>query len=52
MAHPNRTKKIKTNEYVNVKAIMPIAEVNIIFNMCNEPAYKYSCINICDKSQE
>ena len=32
--------------------LYPIPEVNIIFNMCNEPAFVYSCANICDKGSE
>ncbi|EGR29451.1 hypothetical protein IMG5_155280 [Ichthyophthirius multifiliis] len=36
----------------NGKNILPIPEVNIVFNLSNDPAYKYSIINFCDKSSE
>ncbi|KRX10519.1 hypothetical protein PPERSA_01531 [Pseudocohnilembus persalinus] len=34
---------------INTKYLQTIPEVNIVFNLNNEPAYKYSCMNICDK---
>lgn len=33
----------------NISNIIPIPETHIIFNMNNEPAYKYSICNLADK---
>jgi hypothetical protein len=33
----------------NISRITPIPETHIVFNMNNEPAYKYSIFNIADK---
>lgn len=33
----------------NIAHIIPIPETHIVFNMNNEPAYKYSIFNIADK---
>ena len=43
---------MKLNNVINGKNILPIPEVNIVFNLSNDPAYKYSIINFCDKSSE
>jgi len=42
-------KRVKLEKITNYKNIIPIAEVNIIFNLNNDPAHKYSITNICDK---
>ena len=42
-------KRVKLEKIPNYKNLIPIAEVNIIFNLNNDPAYKYSIANICDK---
>lgn len=34
---------------VNINALIPIPEIHLTFNMNNEPAHKYSLINIADK---
>jgi hypothetical protein len=36
----------------NISRIIPIPETHIVFNMNNEPAYKYSIFNIADKGFE
>jgi hypothetical protein len=36
----------------NISTIIPIPETHIVFNMNNEPAYKYSIFNIADKGFE
>lgn len=36
----------------NISSIIPIPETHIVFNMNNEPAYKYSIFNIADKGFE
>jgi hypothetical protein len=36
----------------NISHIIPIPETHIVFNMNNEPAYKYSIFNIADKGFE
>ncbi len=36
----------------NISNIVPIPETHIVFNMNNEPAYKYSIFNIADKGFE
>lgn len=36
----------------NIENIIPIPETHIVFNMNNEPAYKYSIFNIADKGFE
>lgn len=36
----------------NISNIIPIPETHIVFNMNNEPAYKYSIFNIADKGFE
>lgn len=36
----------------NIANIIPIPETHIVFNMNNEPAYKYSIFNIADKGFE
>jgi hypothetical protein len=33
----------------NIASIIPVPETHIVFNMNNEPAYKYSIFNIADK---
>jgi len=33
----------------NISDIIPVPETHIVFNMNNEPAHKYSMINIADK---
>ncbi|KAL4460267.1 hypothetical protein ABPG74_000018 [Tetrahymena malaccensis] len=52
MCTPVGRKKIKPNYVLQPRNILPIPEVNIIFNLSNDPAYKYSIINFCDKSDE
>lgn len=42
-------KRVKLEKIPNYKNLIPIAEVNIVFNLNNDPAYKYSIANICDK---
>jgi len=42
-------KRMKLEKIPNYKNLIPIAEVNIVFNLNNDPAYKYSIANICDK---
>eukprot|EP00828_Plagiopyla_frontata_P035271 TRINITY_DN4620_c0_g1_i1.p1 TRINITY_DN4620_c0_g1~~TRINITY_DN4620_c0_g1_i1.p1 ORF type:complete len:283 (+),score=33.59 TRINITY_DN4620_c0_g1_i1:143-991(+) len=37
---------------INSKLIKKLPENNIVFNMCNDVAFKYSCANICDKSND
>jgi len=39
-------------EPINVKKFSKIPEQAIIFNMCNEPATKYSLLSIADKSSD
>jgi hypothetical protein len=36
----------------NIANIIPIPETHIVFNMNNEPAYKYSIYNIADKGYD
>lgn len=36
----------------NIANLVPIPETHIVFNMNNEPAYKYSISNIADKGLE
>ncbi len=36
----------------NLEAVTPIPETHIVFNMHNEPAYKYSLFNLADKGFE
>lgn len=36
----------------NISNIVPIPETHIVFNMNNQPAYKYSIFNIADKGFE
>lgn len=36
----------------NISNMVPIPETHIVFNMNNEPAYKYSIFNIADKGFE
>jgi hypothetical protein len=36
----------------NASSIIPIPEAHIVFNMNNEPAYKYSVLNLADKGYE
>jgi hypothetical protein len=36
----------------NTSSIIPIPETHIVFNMNNEPAYKYSILNLADKGYE
>lgn len=36
----------------NTSSIIPIPETHIVFNMNNEPAYKYSILNLADKGLE
>ncbi|KAL4507282.1 hypothetical protein ABPG72_002075 [Tetrahymena utriculariae] len=52
MCTPVGRKKIKPNYVLQPRNILPIPEVNIIFNLSNDPAYKYCIINFCDKSDE
>ncbi|EAR83283.2 histone deacetylation protein RXT3 (macronuclear) [Tetrahymena thermophila SB210] len=52
MCTPVGRKKIKPNFVLQPRNILPIPEVNIIFNLSNDPAYKYSIVNFCDKSDE
>ena len=36
----------------NISSIIPIPETHIVFNLNNEPAYKYSIFNLADKGYE
>lgn len=36
----------------NIASIIPIPETHLIFNVNNEPAYKYSLFNLADKGYE
>lgn len=45
------SKRVKM-EPINVKKFSKIPEQAIIFNMCNEPATKYSLLSIADKSSD
>mgnify|MGYP000968943608 CR=1 FL=1 len=36
----------------NISTVIPIPETHIVFNMNNEPAYKYSLFNIADRGFE
>ena len=49
MATQYGRKRFKTEKLPNYKALVPISEVHIVFNLNNEPAYKYNIANICDK---
>ena len=42
-------KRIKTEVVPNYRALIPITETNLVFNLNNEPAYKYNILNIGDK---
>lgn len=44
-------KRVKM-EPINVKKFSKIPEQSIVFNMCNEPATKYSLLSIADKSSD
>lgn len=33
----------------NISSIIPIPETHLVFNMNNEPAFKYSIFNLADK---
>lgn len=53
MATWNQSKRKKGHsKSTNPKYLQTIPEVNIVFNLNNEPAYKYSCMNICDKGND
>lgn len=45
------SKRVKL-EPINVKKFSKIPEQCIVFNMCNEPATKYSLLSIADKSSD
>lgn len=45
------SKRVKL-EPINVKKFSKIPEQLIVFNMCNEPATKYSLLSIADKSSD
>lgn len=45
---PVGTKRTKSRPRC-LSSIIPIPETHIVFNMNNEPAYKYSIFNIADK---
>lgn len=51
MALQKPPRKIKITQ-PPIHNLHPIPEVNIVFNMCNEPSFKYSCANICDKGSD
>ena len=36
----------------NIASIVPIPETHLVFNMNNEPAYKYSLFNLADKGYD
>lgn len=40
------------NEIIDRKKYTPIPEFTIVFNLCNDPAYKYSLLSFGDKSEE
>lgn len=48
---PIGTKRIKQKPR-NISSVIPIPETHIVFNMNNEPAYKYSLFNIADRGFE
>ena len=45
------SKRVKM-EPINVKKFSKIPDQAIVFNMCNEPATKYSLLSIADKSSD
>lgn len=48
---PIGTKRTKAKPR-NINSVIPIPETHIVFNMNNEPAYKYSLFNIADRGFE
>jgi len=45
------SKRVKLDP-INVKKFSKIPDQAIVFNMCNEPATKYSLLSIADKSSD
>lgn len=43
---------MKASVVINNRVLLGIPEVSLSFDMNNEPAYKYSVINFCDRSDD